>query len=34
MGLVKVSEILKQADKEKTAALAFDCTDYLSLIHI
>ena len=28
MGLVKVSEILKQADKAKTAALAFDCTDY------
>ncbi|HWR23223.1 MAG TPA: class II fructose-bisphosphate aldolase [Feifaniaceae bacterium] len=28
MSLVKVSEILKMADKAKTSAIAFNCTDY------
>lgn len=28
MGMERVSEILKMADKEKTSAIAFNCTDY------
>ena len=35
MSLEKVSDILKMADKAKTSAIAYNCTDYnLSLIHI